>query len=51
MLQYVSLFSGIKLLMLKLNIGRDKACFCRLMLKQYTAAVSQDAPEAMKFAA
>ena len=28
--------------MLELNIGCDEACFCRLMLEQYTAAVSQD---------
>ena len=51
MIQYYSLFSGIKLLMLELNICCDEACFCRLMLVRYTAAVSQDAPEVMKFAA
>ena len=28
--------------MLELNIGRDEAYFCRLMLEQYTAAVSLD---------
>ena len=28
--------------MQELNIGCDEACFCRLMLEQYTAAVSQD---------
>ena len=37
--------------MLELNIGRDEACFWLLMLERYTAAVSQDAPEVMKFAA
>ena len=46
--------------MLELNIGRDEACFCRLMLEQYRVAVSQDpgmniiilvVPELMKFAA
>ena len=29
----------------------DKACFWRLMLERYTAAVSQEAPALMKFAA
>ena len=39
--------------MLELNIGRDEVGFCDevLMLERYTAAVSQDAPEAIKFAA
>ena len=37
--------------MLELNIGRDEACFWRLMLERYTAAVSQNALEVMKFAA
>ena len=37
--------------MLELNICCDEACFWLLMLERYTAAVSQDAPEVMKFAA
>ena len=37
--------------MLELNICCDEACFWRLMLEQYKAAVSQDAAEVMKFAA
>ena len=41
-LQYRSLLSVVQLLMLELNIGCDEAFFCRLMLVQYTAAVSQD---------
>ena len=31
--------------MLELNIGCDEACFCQLMLEQYTVAVSQDSQD------